>query len=255
MAEQFPKPESEEERGGLHRLLTYENPNLSRYQLLIEREFGEKRHQYGQEFAHQWCPVFHNRYGKGEAEFEPEDYKKVLPYLKLRLQGQLLIDLGGNLSKQGVMVQLAKKCGATSYINVDTEYVPKGTLPFGDNYDPYRGMKRDDTYPLLSEAERKREMLALNVQADMLNFTARLPHNSANFVMNGIDFDIVEKPEYWNALEEEITRATRVGGVLFGYGSEMMHFHFDPHWRSVGEELEFDDGSTYIQQKIFERVA
>ena len=257
MSEQLPQnaPERPEERVDLHQLLTYENPKLAQYLDVIKGEFAKKRHQYGQDFSHSWLPVFYDRDRKGTERFQPADYKKVLPYLQDRLQEGLLIDLGGNLSKSGTIVQLAKKCGARVYINVDTDYVPENA-PVGEKYNPYVGKKREEKeYSLLSEEENKRIMEAIDVQADILNFIARLPDNSANFTLNGIDSHIIETGAYWDALEQEITRTAKIGGVIFGYGSEMMFLHHNPKWKSVGEELEFDDGSTYIQQKIFERVA
>lgn len=164
--------------------------------------------------------------------------------------------MGGG--KSNVMVQLAKKCGVEKYINIDVDFVAigEGEAPIGQKFDPYIGYKRQDNFWLLTEEEKDRAMEALNVKTDMLNFVARLPDNSVNFCLNGIDYYIIERDAYREALFKEIKRATKINGVIFGI--EQVIVRSDAELKSVGEELReelpFGRESLGPDPDVFEKV-
>ncbi len=54
---------------------------------------------------------------------------------------------------------------------------------------------------------------------DMLVFLSKLPDKSANFILNGLDYDIIGH-DYWNKLSEELYRTTYDGGIIMGTNSE-----------------------------------
>ena len=203
----------------LRQFLTYENPNISHYQELIQREYSASEGlRLNDSFSDLWAPVFFNREETDDTRrFQPDSrYKKALPYLVEKLQGEVLIDLGG--ARNIVIPSLAKKCGVLRCIDVDV--MSEGEIPIGPNFDPFTG--RRQMYPdvgFLTEEELRKQMEWIIVKADMLNFIARLPSSSVNFSINGIDSNIIKTREYGDALMAEIKRTTKVGGVVFGIGS------------------------------------
>jgi hypothetical protein len=67
-------------------------------------------------------------------------------------------------------------------------------------------------------------MRAIMVQGDMLDIRSRLPDNSANFTINGIDTWIIENSAYHQALARELERATVPGGIVFGMNSDAVFY-------------------------------
>lgn len=249
---------AEAENVFLRELLTYENPNLPKYQELITREHADDRSYIPKAFSELWLPTYYNQYKKGEEKFFPSlKQEKVLPYLKEKLRGRMLIDVGGGFASY--MAELAKKVNAKTYINIEFTLrgMPKPeTSPIGPEYNPLKGTRREHEFEHLPEEERKFPLESIDVKTDMLNFVSRLPSGSCCFVVNGIDFYIAKYPEYRKALLEEIKRATENGGVVFGIGSDIWEKN-DPDLKSKGEELgitKFDD-TDYCSKKIFEKVS
>ncbi len=62
------------------------------------------------------------------------------------------------------------------------------------------------------------------IRSDMLLFVSKLPDKSANFVINGIDDNILDNKEYWDRLIDQIYRTTYDEGVIMGTGSEFNLF-------------------------------
>jgi hypothetical protein len=111
--------------------------------------------------------------------------------LSKKLAGRVLVDAGcGNCS--GRMEQLARELGAATYIGVD--------------------INRE------SETRHRGKMGILVKRGDMLEFISRLPAESANFLLCGIDF--VRDKTYRSLMIEEMARAAMPGGIIFGRGSE-----------------------------------
>lgn len=237
--EQYAPPENEE-KIDLHDLLTHDNPNLSLYQELMRQEYtasGEV--SLPQQIGHAWLNLFFDITGKTkEGDLSQEGMK----YFKEKLQNGLLIDIGGGAGQ--LMEAVAKKFGVDKYVNVD--------ICIGKPRDPYTGyIRTEKDFSLLSEEERKQPMQGFDVSADMLDFVARIPNNSASFVINGIDMYVLRTEEYRKALFNEIMRATKMGGILFGVGSDI--WYKDARLRSMAEQLGFD--SMWDREKeVFEKV-
>lgn len=255
----LPKNLEKKQEVDLHSLLTYENPKLAEYQEIIRKEHKSAPGKLNPAaFSEGWLPVYYNGFATGEKRFQPGGHEKVLPYLSNKLVGEFLIDIGGGFDNY--MAELAKISGVKTYINVEVNLNEKGDgmgnkVPIGKEFDPYTGYpdSAGTQFEHLSDENMHRSMEQINVKADMLNFVARLPDNSCNFAINGIDYEIAQTPEYRKALMEELVRATRIGGVLFGIGSDI--WKNDSRLKLMGIELEFDDpDNPHYQNMIFEKV-
>jgi len=246
--EKIESPETEE-KVSLRDFLTYENPNLPRYQRLIEEELKSGGTTFPQQFSEGWVDIYFNSSpnARGEEKYNPqgEQQKELRRLFGEKLQGEILIDVGGGQAE--FMQELAKKSGVKRYINVDY-WNRESDQPL----DPYVGRPAQSDYPRLPENERVRPMEAILVGADMLDFVARLPNNSCNFVINGIDQYTASNNDYRKALMEELIRTTKVGGIVFGMGSDIW-LRDDPRLKDVGKKLGLDVGS-YTSEAIFEKV-
>jgi len=132
-----------------------------------------------------------------------ERAKTARDFFKQKLTGHPLIDLGGGM---GLMRGIASEFGATEYINVDRKYhenLPPN--PFEIRHSAPLGNKQNAD--------------EIDVQADMLDFVSRLKNGVASFTLNGIDYSIVNDPEYHKALAQEIIRTARKNGLIFGIRS------------------------------------
>ena len=58
------------------------------------------------------------------------------------------------------------------------------------------------------------------VQDDMLLFASRLPDESVNFIMNGLDIFVIGETKYRERLNFELERATEKGGLIIGNQSD-----------------------------------
>lgn len=237
--EQYTPPEAEG-KIDLHDLLTYNNPNLLQYQELIQEEHTASDNvPIPQQIGHAWINTFFDITGETrEGDLSPQGRD----YFNKKLQNSLLIDIGGGAGQ--LMETVAKKFGVDEYINVD--------IQIGKPRDPYIGYARTDAdYSFLSEEERKQTMQGLDVSADMLDFVARIPNNSANFVLNGIDMYVILTPKYREALFNEIVRAAKIGGILFGTGSDI--WKADPRLKSTVDQLGFEKRRD-SDKKVFEKI-
>ena len=101
------------------------------------------------------------------------------------------------------MRDLAKQCGATTYVSVDRFHPGEP--------DPLRSL-REETLDGLHEIE---------VCADMLDFLTHIKDNIGNFAINGIDELVIPNQAYRQALAQELIRVTRKGGIIFGINSDI----------------------------------
>lgn len=204
--EQWPTPLSPEKEKpiSLPALLSYKNPRAEEYARIIERvrkqvaasEWGSPPDEY----AGDWQRVVEPKPDGNDSK-----YKK---FLEKKLKGSLLIDLGGGRAADRTgkthIGHVAEKLGVKTYINVERF--------LSDNVSV-------DLFTDVSEkvgVEQPKNTKIITVKGDMLDFISRLPDNSANFSMNGIDHFVIEDEEYHNALTTELTRTTKPGGVVFG---------------------------------------
>ncbi len=156
----------------------------------------------------------------GKERPDPHHEHPFLDFLKLKLKDAPLFDLGGGRIYHS-MLNPARYLGAT-YINVD----------LAKNYrdlDPHKAKilthQADDLFP---EAYN-----TILIEADMLEVVTRLPDNSVNFVINGIDRFVIPHGLYHARLQREVQRATRVGGIAFGYYSDILNGDWSASFDSV----------------------
>ncbi len=142
-------------------------------------------------------------------------------YFREKIDGHVLLDLGG--ARLCAMFPVADAYGASAYINVD-KYITGGFRDLRE--DPSKNVwgrywaKRKGLPGWPEEPTTKGKTERAIIHADMLDVVARLPDNSVNFTINGIDDTILgyrrENDFYTEALTREIVRALRPGGVVFG---------------------------------------
>lgn len=82
---------------------------------------------------------------------------------------------------------------------------------------------------LSNPTESDKDMQTIKLKADALDFARRLPPNSVNFTINGMDLLIFMRSiphqylhDYIEALKEEVIRATKEGGIIFGSGTTII---------------------------------
>ncbi|MDD5586133.1 MAG: hypothetical protein PHY92_04135 [Alphaproteobacteria bacterium] len=132
-------------------------------------------------------------------------------FVRERLKGAPLIDVGGATGRFG---EFAVTAGASAYINVDL-------YPLGGLHD----LGEDPEYDLIPpESAFKNNTQRLSVCADMLDFISRVPGQSVNIMINGIDELIVRTTEYHKALAQEMVRTVRPDGVILGYNSASLRY-------------------------------
>jgi hypothetical protein len=147
----------------------------------------------------------------------PKTAREELEFFQKFLSGSMLIDLGGGIGRSepekqgtGSMWRFAELCGVATYINVDRFALGKEDEP-ANPYKPVQEISND-------------QLQQIAVKDDMLDFTARIKDNSAQFVLNGIDRYIVQSEGYAKALAQEIYRATIPHGLMFGNDQVILDF-------------------------------
>lgn len=194
----------------------------SRYEQVIKNEHEHTKTTVGTPFSQYTRELFEDL-----KKADSPEARESLQYLTDKIKDHDLIDLGG--STGGYIRPLAKELGARTYITVDrffsrrrNEDSPVYDLPL----DPYTNIGTEIWSELPEQLSGKGRTESAAVKADMLDFVSRLPDNSANFTLNGIDSAIVSRPddimsadrntEYEEAVVKEIIRATKKGGIIFG---------------------------------------
>lgn len=152
-------------------------------------------------FSYFWGEMF-----PVDRNFEADSNReKAKHFFKEHLNQQVLVDLGGgqprfrdrgNLSDRP-MARFARDYGASAYVNVDTGH------PEPIHEQDIEGLH------------------LIEIREDMLSFVARMKDGSANFTLNGIHRYSDGDRRYFPALEKEIVRATRKGGIIFETESDV----------------------------------
>jgi hypothetical protein len=140
-----------------------------------------------------------HRYYRGHVLSFVDNFKadeRARRFLRQKLQGTTLVDLGCGDYLLSRGRTLAKEFGVSTYLGVD-KAIKEGDIP-----NSVDGMK------IFLKSE------------DMLVFVSKLPNNSANFMIHGIDRTILQRTEYVDMLIQEISRAIKEDGVFFGGYSE-----------------------------------
>lgn len=133
----------------------------------------------------------------------PEEWEADKRIIADRLKDTPLVDLGSGYDADGYLI--AQHFGSSVYVGVDIY--------------PH-GAKEKALDPLAFDKERREDFQrpgspeCMLVRSDMLDFVSRLPDNSVNFMMNGLD--CVRGGEYQEKLAKEIIRALKPGGLLVG---------------------------------------
>lgn len=160
--------------------------------------------------------------------------------VKETLKNSVLVDLGCG---EFLMESLASQFGAKGYIGVD-KYFARGQLPIDPTKNQIEELiaARPNFKASVAEARLHGTDVGFT-RADMLDFVSRLPENSVNFTLNGIDIQILGNElsrsenimdNYRQTLAKEILRATRQNGIIFGsnFGAVSMWFDKWAHSQS-----------------------
>ena len=146
------------------------------------------------------------------ARMESSENKELFEYLKNKLEGRTLIDLGSNIDFLKRKKEI-KDLGVKDYIAVD-------------RFRNFEGV-----------AERNKDFVDdVNLQLinnDMLKYVARLPDNSANFTMSGTGFEIIRSSKYWGYLSEELHRVMYKDGIIFGADSYISDKDFEDKFKAI----------------------
>lgn len=146
----------------------------------------------GSERWDQWLSR-ENRFEKGNIPGLERD----LAFFTHVLQGALLTDLGSG--KSSFMRSFAKRFGVKLLLEIDLFYENK-----------------DKAQP--------DHVRIISVRDDMLKTVARMPNDCSNFTINAIGFELITNRNYHAALAEELVRATKPGGIIFGWGSDVFFY-------------------------------
>jgi hypothetical protein len=110
--------------------------------------------------------------------------------------------------------------------------------------------------PRLSEApqirsdldpEFDKEVLRIGLKAEMLDFVCKMPDGSADFTINGVDSALIGHEPYRDRLFQEIARATRSGGVVFGVNTTNMMMFKKLGFKSIIQSGNFNGMQAYAK--------
>lgn len=169
--------------------------------------------------------------------------KKAIDFLKSKIKGKILLDVGSGMSfKRGALLpeywggessvqRLAKKMGASVCIGVDK---------YTDTCEKATGKPTDPSFDLTRGKKIGKGTQVVMVSADILDFLSRLPDNSVCMTINGIDNRVIENQEYHQALAKEMMRVLAKDGLIFGVNSDSLGF--------IKEEIEKGSDNSSIKQ-------
>ena len=190
-------------RHPIYSLMGYQNPNKSAYDPLIAAQ----------------ASTYDVNLDANYSMFVFYDFHKspIWETVKAALRGGILIDLGcgASIFSRYWMTKFANDAGARHYVGVDVHF-PWNTEGYVK-----------ELFGEFKDVEPVGEMRVTLVEADMLRFASAVRDGSANFVMNGIDgcvLGYLSHPTatggYEEALGNEMVRATKKSGIVFGHRSE-----------------------------------
>lgn len=133
-----------------------------------------------------------------------------------KLRNGTVIDLGaGDCFRTLQLVYYMKEMGVNEHIAVEK-------FPEQDDEQWVENGRRT-----LADLDLKGDFIV----DDMLLFLAKLPDNSANFIINGIDKTILRDDSYINKVNQELYRTTYDNGVIIGYWSSLYPSGFKDKFR------------------------
>lgn len=123
-------------------------------------------------------------------------------FLRKHLAGKVLVSLGAvETPLSGALAETPPKV----IINVD-------------RYDDRIGPREAplDPYMVTTVKHEPNSAVEWNVKADLLDFVSRLPDNSVNLQLDGIDTVIIDDERFHRMLAQELIRVLRPGEILLG---------------------------------------
>ena len=210
-----------EENIQLVELLDYDNPRKAEYQRLVQESEKKQTHYLDRKnspeiFGESSYDILHTNFdralGRRFLRGQEDDPNCFANIIKKALKGNILIDLAGTTN----LYDLAVNSKANMHIDVNRYfYEPEDfSNPFINLIDRYPYMRED----IESSTEH------FIVQADALDFVSRLQTGSACFTINGLDGNIINHPDYHKALANEVARATKENGIVFGVFSDSLQY-------------------------------
>lgn len=198
----------------LKEILAFDNPKYASYQKIL-KDLESANAGSGQIY---FWPTTNPSFSDIEmrelnASDDPE-CKKIKELMKSRLEKNIVIDLGSGSNSLYYRL-LEQKIDFQAYIGVDVErYDESGKYSLKEDrtIDP-------ETGEVIDEVQSQKKPGFHEVREDALLFTARLNSNSCCFSVFG---PTVSGYPY-NKLNEEMIRALKPGGIIFGGGAGVHH--------------------------------
>lgn len=190
------KPSELQSKPDLRHLFHYENPRASEIARVIQE--AERHHRLW--FNSHQAPW--NLCARIKDRQDLPIVREMYDFLRKHLADKVLVSLGA------VKTPLAEALAETP---------PKVVINV-DRYDDRIGPREAplDPYSVTTIKHEPDSAVEWNVKADMLDFVSRLPDNSVNLQLDGIDTVIIDYEPYHRALAQELIRVLRTGGVLLG---------------------------------------
>jgi len=129
---------------------------------------------------------------------------ETLSLIKSKLENRVLVDLGTGEDLIN-LIKFLNKMGVADFIGND-KFPKKDILSYGT---------------LLENSGIK----GAYVNEDMLLFLSKLPDNSTNIMVNGLDRSIISNQEYLKRLKNEISRVLLNNGVVLGFSTNIGEFN------------------------------
>lgn len=158
-----------------------------------------------------WQSTFHDpSYGYWASDTKEENKSEAHKYLINKLEGKTVIDLGfgdgsyflDNLNYRAITFKNLK---IKKYIGIEKNFSCED-----EDFESFK----NKCQKIFNEGGMEADF----EQQDMLKYIVRLPDESSNFIINGIDEHILPQ-KYWEHLAEEIYKKTEPKGIITGLGS------------------------------------
>lgn len=233
------------------------DPNLAipdEYQRLIQKQ--EQRHVgrpsseagrfFPTPFSKKWKKVAHRLESPPPDALSLEEAKKGIDFFRTRLSENVLVDLGGGA---GTMKGPSRVWEVGTYVNVDRGVYGKLVN---------ENSPSDATTAVADKVEAGLHINGVN--ADILEFVTKMRNGVGNFTINGIDHYIVDDPKYNQALAQEIVRAMKTGGLVFGVESDIFQYFQTmasadkSPIRKIDVARELDYPEEMLDLNIFEKI-
>lgn len=151
---------------------------------------------------------------KDRAEAERE-HERMLGYLKEKLQGKILVDLGAGKTRS--LERIAVLSGVKTYVRVDRFHpLDPEEVGFQTRRMREESRKKLDSGKDITAGQFRGDMQVVTVKSDMLDFISRAPDTSVCISISGIDDLVIGHMKYHEALIREIGRTLAKGGIAFG---------------------------------------